>query len=589
MMTQYKDSGVEWLGLIPDHWEAKRIKYYIDNEQNGVWGDEAKGDENDIVCLRVADFDREHLITRLCDTSTIRNLEIDKFQNRILKHNDLMIEKSGGGDNQLVGFVTRYISNTPVICSNFVAKLSLSNHVDAKYTTYLFSLLYSNKINYKSIKQTSGIQNIDTAQYFNEVVPFPPLTEQQQIANYLDLQTTKIDELVQKQNKLITTLQEKKKSLINYVVTKGIRPHAVMLDTNVFNDLLHNKDLLDKLPSDIKYYATNIQLTEIQNDPDEEHKKELLKIFENVVDEVIPSIDQEWFIFGQSNFSNYRFASESESNELKKLSATESDNKGKHVNDTLTLITGKNLDFVISSDKRTPFKRAKNGSYNVLSLNEFIDKYALKDSGVEWLGRIPKHWTVKKLKHVGSAIIGLTYSPENIVDEGTAGILVLRSSNVQQGILSFEDNVYVNMEVPKELLVQENDILICSRNGSRALIGKNAKIDKSTAGSTFGAFMTIFRSKCNNFIYYILNSSLFDFQSSMFLTSTINQLTAGNLNNFEFPLPSIEEQQQIANYLDLKTAKIDELINKAKSMVELLKEHKQSLINHVITGKIKVL
>lgn len=212
----------------------------------------------------------------------------------------------------------------------------------------------------------------------------------------------------------------------------------------------------------------------------------------------------------------------------------------------------------------------------------------MKDSGIEWLGQIPLHWQVKKLKHVGTAIIGLTYSPDDIVDDTTNGILVLRSSNVQEGVLSFEDNVYVNMDIPKDLLVQENDILICSRNGSRALIGKNAKIDKSTVGCTFGAFMTIFRSNHNNFIYYILNSSLFDFQSSMFLTSTINQLTTGNLNNFEFPLPSREEQKQIAEYLDKQTVKIDQLINKAKSMVELLKEHKQSLINNVVTGKIKV-
>jgi type I restriction enzyme S subunit len=110
---------------------------------------------------------------------------------------------------------------------------------------------------------------------------------------------------------------------------------------------------------------------------------------------------------------------------------------------------------------------------------------AYRASGVEWLGEVPEGWEIKKLKHLGEAIIGLTYSPNDVVDEGD-GILVLRSSNVQQGAISLHDNVYVNAKIPEQLVTRKGDILICSRNGSRALIGKNATIAADAAGLTAG-------------------------------------------------------------------------------------------------------
>lgn len=200
---------------------------------------------------------------------------------------------------------------------------------------------------------------------------------------------------------------------------------------------------------------------------------------------------------------------------------------------------------------------------------------AYKDSGIEWLGEVPEHWAHKKLGFLGDAIIGLTYSPEDIVDEN--GILVLRSSNVQNGKISFKDNVFVNKPVPSKLIVKSGDILICSRNGSRDLIGKNALIDAESEGFTFGAFMTVFRSEFNLFLFYVLNSHIFDSQAGSFMTSTVNQLTTGNLNSFIVPLPPIEEQTKIAAFLDYETAKIDSLIAEQERLIALLKENFISL------------
>lgn len=95
------------------------------------------------------------------------------------------------------------------------------------------------------------------------------------------------------------------------------------------------------------------------------------------------------------------------------------------------------------------------------------------------LGLIPEDWDVKKLGDIGEPIIGLTYKPENVKSEG---ILVLRSSNIQENKLSFDDNVFVNVEVSDRIITRNGDILICVRNGSRELIGKSAVIKGKAVG-----------------------------------------------------------------------------------------------------------
>ena len=211
----------------------------------------------------------------------------------------------------------------------------------------------------------------------------------------------------------------------------------------------------------------------------------------------------------------------------------------------------------------------------------------MKDSGVEWLGEVPAHWEMKKLRFLGEARNGLTYSPEDIVDEGE-GTLVLRSSNVQNMKIAFGDNVYVNKQIPKRIITCLNDILICSRNGSRALIGKNALIEENAAGLAYGAFMMVFRSEVNPYLFWVLNSQLFEYQSGTFLTSTINQLTVENINGFEIPLPPAEERSAIIVYVKERTSKIDVLISQVESSLALIHERRTALISAAVTGKIDV-
>ena len=210
-------------------------------------------------------------------------------------------------------------------------------------------------------------------------------------------------------------------------------------------------------------------------------------------------------------------------------------------------------------------------------------KAKFKESGYEWIGKIPADWTLDKIKWLGKAIIGLTYSPEEVASNGT---LVLRASNIQGGQVVYDDNVYVRKEIPDEIVLRKDDILICSRNGSRALIGKCALIDEKVAGQTFGAFMTVLRSPANRYLFHVLNSQLFSFYLSAFLTSTINQLTTENLNNMVVPMPKTPaEQQQIAAHLDARCGEIDRVMAANEGMVAKLKEYRASLIWEAVTGK----
>lgn len=210
----------------------------------------------------------------------------------------------------------------------------------------------------------------------------------------------------------------------------------------------------------------------------------------------------------------------------------------------------------------------------------------MKDSGIEWIGEIPENWKLEKLKFLGTARNGLTYSPEDLSDDGT---LVLRSSNIKKGKVYDADNVYVNMFIPQNLILKENDLLICSRNGSAKLIGKNALINEKYAGSSFGAFMAVFRGKYNEYIHYVLNSNIFDYYIGSFLTSTINQLTNRNLLNLSIPFPASKtERQQIISFLKKKCSMIDFIIDKKREQISCLTQYKQSIVYEYVTGKKQV-
>src|SRR3954453_24197751 len=117
---------------------------------------------------------------------------------------------------------------------------------------------------------------------------------------------------------------------------------------------------------------------------------------------------------------------------------------------------------------------------------------------------IPGHWQVLRVKNIGKAFIGLTYGPEDVVDGADEGTLVLRAGNIQDGRLQLTDNLYVAKTMPGDLRLRPGDIVVCARNGSLHLIGKNAVATSEVAGQTWGAFMAVLRSEHNNYLRWVL-------------------------------------------------------------------------------------
>ncbi len=180
------------------------------------------------------------------------------------------------------------------------------------------------------------------------------------------------------------------------------------------------------------------------------------------------------------------------------------------------------------------------------------------------------------LSEVADFLQGLTYSPSDV---SVAGYLVLRSSNIQNGVLSFDDCVYVDKKVDESLQVKCDDVIMCVRNGSKKLVGKTALIPNNMAMTTWGAFMMIIRSKLNDtYIFHYLNSQMFFSQVFKDMgTATINQITKGILNECKLPLPPETARKQISKMLSSFDVKIQNAEICLTTLVELKKALLQQL------------
>tara|TARA_R110002124_G_C8971374_1_gene515142 strand:- start:5089 stop:6303 length:1215 start_codon:yes stop_codon:yes gene_type:complete len=187
-------------------------------------------------------------------------------------------------------------------------------------------------------------------------------------------------------------------------------------------------------------------------------------------------------------------------------------------------------------------------------------------------------WKFTLLGELGELVSGLTYSPKDI-HEG--GILVLRSSNVQNGQLAFEDNVYVNTTEFNEVI--ENDILLVVRNGSKRLIGKCTLIPKEHEGLAFGAFMSIFRSDYNKFLVQWFWSEDFKKEVRKNLGATINSINGSNLKKFKLSIPTLPEQQKIANFL----TSIDKQIQTLEKKKSLLEQYKKGVMQKIFKQELR--
>ena len=201
---------------------------------------------------------------------------------------------------------------------------------------------------------------------------------------------------------------------------------------------------------------------------------------------------------------------------------------------------------------------------------------------------IPKGWEWCRIRNISQSYIGLTYSPSEASSQGT---IVLRSSNIQDGRIVFDDIVRVTKNISEKLLVEKNDIIICARNGSAKLVGKSAIVTEITEPMTFGAFMAICKTSLYQYVSIFLQSDLFFSQlRGVSGTTTINQLTQNSFNGFLIAIPPLEEQHRIFEKINDVLPIVEIYGNKQKQLNRLndnLRENvKKSILQEAIQGKL---
>ncbi|WP_270987349.1 restriction endonuclease subunit S [Campylobacter upsaliensis] len=423
-MRVYKPSGIKWLGEIPQSWEIKPLQAIFNqrNEQN-----------NNLEFQTILSLVKDVGVIPYEEKGNVGNKAKDDLQGyKIARVNDLVLNKM----NAVIGSLG--VSKYDGLVSPIYLVLYIEN---PNYLIAYYSYLFQTKSIQKFLRKFAyGImeirESIDYLEFKKMFLPTPPLQEQKEIAEFLDSKCEKIQNYIDKKQKLITLLQEKKQVLINEVVTKGLNP-------------------------------------------------------------------------------------------------------------------------------------------NIES----------KNSEIEYLGLIPHHWEVVKVKYIATTNIGLVYDPSEIATNENVGYPVLRANNIQNGKIDYKDVIYVAKKIDDKQLAISGDLLMCVRNGSENLLGKTAKIENNNF--SFGAFTAIIRSDLNNYLYWIFQTEMLKKSISSFIVSIgIGQISQDDIKNFKIPLPPLQEQKEIAEFLDKKCEKINSAIEKTKKQIELVKEYKNTLINEAVCGRI---
>ena len=182
----------------------------------------------------------------------------------------------------------------------------------------------------------------------------------------------------------------------------------------------------------------------------------------------------------------------------------------------------------------------------------------------------PKGYQEKYLSEIAEYWNGLTYKPDDVANEGT---IVLRSSNIQNASLDFADTVRVNCKIGTKKYVQDNDILMCSRNGSAKLVGKVALIKELSEPMSFGAFMMIIRSAYYPFLMTYFQLPAFRSQITTGATTTINQITGRMLDNVKLAIPDIESAKDFSaftNQVDKSKVAVQKSLDEAQLLFDSL-------------------
>ena len=212
----------------------------------------------------------------------------------------------------------------------------------------------------------------------------------------------------------------------------------------------------------------------------------------------------------------------------------------------------------------------------------------MKDSEVEWLGEIPKNWTVKRLKHMLSEPMKYGANESAELDNENLPRYIRITDFGNNGELRV--NTFKSLEYEKAVnyMLKEGDILF-ARSG--ATVGKTFQFKGYKGKACFAGYLikAVVNKKIveSDFLYYFTNSLNYEnWKNSIFIQATIQNIGADKYQELKLALPDLIEQKIVIDYLDIKTLNMSKLIDKIRLQIQKLKEAKQSLISEAVTGKI---
>ncbi|HEX74286.1 MAG TPA: hypothetical protein G4N93_03970 [Dehalococcoidia bacterium] len=223
--TEYKYSGVEWMGEIPAHWEVKKLKYSSSIVLGKMLESNDNGNYNEKPYLRAQNISWEKV-----DDSDIKEMwfsdrELIRYR---LELNDLLV--SEGGEVGRTAIWRNELEECYI--QNSVHKVTIQKNNVPLYFLYQF-LACGKSGHFEAIANRVSIAHL-TREKLKEVISLiPPIQEQQAIADFLDRETARIDELIAKKQRLIDLLREQRTALITHAVTRGLTPYSPMKDSGV--------------------------------------------------------------------------------------------------------------------------------------------------------------------------------------------------------------------------------------------------------------------------------------------------------------------------------------------------------------------
>ncbi len=248
--AHYKESGVEWLGEIPNLWEINRLKFLlVDKLKYGANESAESEDRSQPRYIRITDIDE---IGNLRD-ETFKSLEFEKAKSYLLEDLDILLARSGATVGKSYLYYKKIVGNACYAGYLIRARLDLQKF-NAEFVNYfLQSKIYWDWV--KAINIQATIQNISAEKYSDLILSIPPLEEQNAIVSFLDKKIAQIDTLISKQEMLLEKLAEQRIALISHAVTKGINPDVEMKESGV--------EWLGKIPSHWKFVSIK-HLTQVK-------------------------------------------------------------------------------------------------------------------------------------------------------------------------------------------------------------------------------------------------------------------------------------------------------------------------------------